>query len=152
MTKESIIDLLQQKLEERIATSWKAMQAAQESANEQSKSSAGDKYETGRSMGQLDRSMHARQYEQARQELLLLHKLRVQSEDDRSELVRWGSLVQGSAHDYIFLSISVGACMVEEKTVWTVSAATPLGKMLLGKQVGDRFELKGASQTIVAIY
>ena len=144
--------MLEQKLEERIATSWKAMQAAQESANEQSKSSAGDKYETGRSMGQLDRNMHARQYEQARQELLSIHKLRSQAREESSEVVRWGSLVQSAADDLIFLSVSMGECVVRDKTVWAISSPTPLGKALLGKRVGDRFVLKGAEQTIVAIY
>ena len=144
--------MLQEQLEARRRASWEAMLAAQESANEQSKSSAGDKYETGRSMGQLDRSMHARQYEQARQELLLLEKLRLMESEQPPDLVRVGSLVQTTAQEYIFISISMGACLVEDTTVWAVSAATPLGKSLLGKRVGDRFELKGKAQTIATIY
>lgn len=35
------------------------MEGAQEAANSESKSSAGDKYETGRAMAQLERDRHA---------------------------------------------------------------------------------------------
>jgi hypothetical protein len=44
-------------LEKRLAISQLAMDQAQESANSDDKSSAGDKYETGRAMGQRDRDM-----------------------------------------------------------------------------------------------
>ena len=42
-------------LAERIAAATTAMQAAQESANSDTKSSAGDKYETGREMATAER-------------------------------------------------------------------------------------------------
>jgi hypothetical protein len=37
------------------------MESAQQSANSEEKSSAGDKYETSRAMGHLEKDMHARQ-------------------------------------------------------------------------------------------
>src|SRR5579864_2189317 len=48
-------------LSRRIATAREAMDQAQEAANSEEKSSAGDKYETGRAMGQLQKEMHSRQ-------------------------------------------------------------------------------------------
>ena len=56
-------------LTEKIRVAETAMQAAQASANEETKSSAGDKYETGRAMAQNDRDMYARQFLQLKQEL-----------------------------------------------------------------------------------
>jgi hypothetical protein len=41
-------------VEQRIATAQEAIASAQRSANEETKSSAGDKYETGRAMAQLE--------------------------------------------------------------------------------------------------
>jgi hypothetical protein len=73
--KQDVIDYIKNQLEERMQAAWGAMQAAQASANEESKSSAGDKYETARAMGQLDRDMYARQYEQARQERVLIERI-----------------------------------------------------------------------------
>ena len=71
-------------------TSWQAMEAAKNSANEEGKSSAGDKYETARAMGQLDREMNGRMYEQAHQERLLLDKIDPQTVFSK---VAFGALV-----------------------------------------------------------
>jgi hypothetical protein len=76
MDKATVIAHMKSLLDERMQVAWTAMEAAQESANDQGKSSMGDKYETSRSMGQLDRNMHARQYEQVRQERLILERIR----------------------------------------------------------------------------
>ena len=59
-------------IEQRIKTAQTAMQNAQDSANNENKSTAGDKYETARAMGQLDRDMNAKQLKEAQQEHLFL--------------------------------------------------------------------------------
>ena len=133
-----------------MAASWKAMEAAQESANDQSKSSAGDKYETSRSMGQLDRNMHARQYEQARQERTILERLESLPEQATYERVSVGSLVKTSA-GYFFIAVSAGAIQVAGQTILAVSAASPIGQALMGNQVKGTFLFKGKKQTIQEI-
>lgn len=50
------------RIEERITITKLAIANAQEAANSQDKSSAGDKYETGRAMGHLEKDMYARQH------------------------------------------------------------------------------------------
>ena len=60
---------------QRIGTARHAMENAQAAANEEDKSSVGDKYETSRAMGQIDSEMNARQLEEARRELALLQKI-----------------------------------------------------------------------------
>src|SRR6202000_329842 len=62
------LDLISQ----RIATANDAMQQAQQAANSEEKSSAGDKYETGRAMGHLQKDMHARQLAESLKELAAL--------------------------------------------------------------------------------
>ena len=57
-------------LVQRITVSETAMKNAQESANSEDKSSAGDKYETSRAMGHLDRDMNAKQLLVAKQDSL----------------------------------------------------------------------------------
>ena len=52
--KQEVIDYIKNQLEERMQAAWGAMQAAQASANEESKSSAGDKHETSKAMMQLE--------------------------------------------------------------------------------------------------
>ena len=48
-------------IEKRISSSYNSMENAQAAANEEEKSSSGDKYETGRAMSYLEKDMYARQ-------------------------------------------------------------------------------------------
>jgi transcription elongation GreA/GreB family factor len=148
--KQHLLAHLKTLLDERMAASWQAMEAAQASANEQGKSSMGDKYETSRSMGQLDRDMHARQYEQARQERLVLERIEAMPEPARYERIAIGTLVKTSA-GYFFIAVSVGAVQVAGQTVLAVSAASPVGKALVGKEVGGEFLFQGKKQKVLMI-
>ena len=59
-------------IQQRINAAVQAMQNAQEAANSEEKSSAGDKYETGRAMNHLEKDMHARQLAANKNELAAL--------------------------------------------------------------------------------
>src|ERR1700744_5636481 len=65
-------------ISERIAAAKAAMTQAQEAANSEEKSSAGDKYETGRAMGHLQKDMHARQLAESVRELATLHAVSIE--------------------------------------------------------------------------
>src|SRR3954471_22824638 len=58
-------------LRERLAGAEALINAAQESANDGSKSSAGDKYETSRAMGHLQKDMYLKQAQTTRHDLLV---------------------------------------------------------------------------------
>ena len=148
--KQHLIDHLISLLDDRMAVAGKAMEAAQESANDQSKSSAGDKYETSRSMGQLDRNMHARQYEQARQERTILERLQAVNESGTSERIALGSLVKTTA-GFFFIAVSAGIITLKGETIIAISAATPIGKSLIGKEVKGTFLFKGKNRKIEEI-
>jgi hypothetical protein len=60
---------------ERIAMAKSPIVNAQEAANSDGKSSAGDKYETGRAMGHLEKDMYGRQQQENINELGKLHKV-----------------------------------------------------------------------------
>src|ERR1700761_3965133 len=85
---------------QRIATANESMDAAQQAANNEEKSSAGDKYETGRAMGHLQKDMHARQLAESMKELAALHALSVESIYSTARtgaFVRIGSLAQNES-------------------------------------------------------
>lgn len=158
MDKATVVAHVKALLDERMQVAWAAMEAAQESANDQGKSSIGDKYETSRSMGQLDRNMHARQYEQARQERLILEKIGegdapVRSSAGRSSAVRSsvGSLLETTA-GWFFIAVSLGAVKIENETVIAVSSSSPVGASLLGKEPGTFFEFMKKQHRIVALH
>lgn len=120
-------------VQQRIDTARQAMEAAQASANEESKSSAGDKYETGRAMAQIERDRHAQ---------LLAEALKLQQElariniDKAYETVQPGSLVQTDRGAF-FISISAGKLTHGGAIYFAVSPASPIGTLLAGKRVGD---------------
>lgn len=148
MDKATVIAELKSLLDERMQVAWTAMEAAQESANDQGKSSMGDKYETSRSMGQLDRNMHARQYEQARQERLILEKIGEAESPARSAV---GTLLETTA-GWFFIAVSLGAVKIENETVLAVSSSSPVGASLLGKEAGAYFEFMKKQHRIVALH
>ncbi|MCF0070492.1 transcription elongation factor [Dyadobacter sp. CY261] len=148
MERTVVVAHLKSLLDERMQVAWNAMEAAQESANDQGKSSMGDKYETSRSMGQLDRNMHARQYELARQERLILEKV---SESDVSVRSAVGTLLETTA-GWFFIAVSLGAVKIENETVLAVSSSSPVGASLLGKETGAYFEFMKKQHRIVALH
>ncbi|MEO6287190.1 MAG: transcription elongation factor [Dyadobacter sp.] len=148
MNKSTVISHLKALLDERMQVAWTAMEAAQESANDQGKSSMGDKYETSRSMGQLDRNMHARQYEQVRQERLILERT---AQSEASSRCAVGSLLETTA-GWFFIAVSLGTIKIENETVLAVSSSSPVGASLLGKEAGSKFEFMKKQHAILALY
>ncbi len=139
MIKEKLYHYCLAHIEERIANSKKAMEEAQAAANEESKSSAGDKFETGRAMMQRERDKNAKQLSEAVHIKQVLKQINWQR---KTETVEAGSLVitnQGA----FFISISVGKIVLEEDTYFAISMATPIGKLLQGKRVGEEASFNG---------
>ena len=58
--KNKLLQHCKELIEARLKNAEDAMNRAQESANDNEKSSAGDKFETGRAMGHLEKEMYAR--------------------------------------------------------------------------------------------
>lgn len=132
---------------QRIETARRAMEAAQTSANEESKSSAGDKYETGRAMAQIERDRHARQLAEAQQ---LQAELSRMSADITSDVVRVGSVVETTA-GWFFIAISAGKITHDGQDYVAVSAASPVGRALLGLRAGDTYQVAGRSGRVLRI-
>ncbi len=135
-------------VEQRIATARQAMEAAQEAANAESKSSAGDKYETTRAMMQIERDRHATQLTEAQK---LKHELENLSIDKQSATAQPGSLVVTSQNVF-FIAVSVGKITFEGKDYFAISLASPIGKLLHGRKVGDKITFQQTTFQIVEVF
>ncbi len=133
--KSLLLEHLKKQLETRMQAAYAAMQSAQSSANEETKSSAGDKYETARAMAQIERDRHAQLYDQIRQERAVLDRI---DPDFPFQRVGLGALVKTTV-GYFFVSVSVGVVEIEKTKIIAVSPQSPLGASLMGKQIGDSF-------------
>lgn len=121
------------------------MDAAQEAANTESKSSMGDKYETGRAMAQLDRDLYARRFDQLVRELEALE--RIGENPAFSDKVKLGSLARTSV-GWVLVAVSFGVVEAEGLKVMVVSGQSPLGGAVLGKSAGDSFMFRGKEQRV----
>ena len=99
----------------------------------ETKSSAGDKHETGRAMIQLE-------MEKAGQQLAVItdmnETLNRISIKESSNNIKLGSLIKTTKGTY-FLAISAGIIKIESENYFVVSGQSPIGKQLLGKRIGD---------------
>ncbi len=145
--KSTILPYVKTYLDQRMQTSLDAMNAAQESANGESKSSAGDKYETSRAMGHLDRDMHARMYQQTLEERILIERI---DESIIFKKVALGAFISTSMGDF-FLSVSIGQVKIDEKPIMIISPQSPIGVLLMGKIVGDKINFRGKEAEVLAI-
>lgn len=98
----------------------------------ETKSSAGDKHETGRAMLQLEMEKAGQQLAEVQKMKFTLEKVNVQN---NSKIAALGSLIKTSKFNY-FLAISLGRLSVEGKEYFVVSLDSPIGRQLLGKQPG----------------
>jgi transcription elongation GreA/GreB family factor len=131
--KETLLDEVEALIYQKIAVFQKMMDDAQDSANNETKSSAGDKFETGRAMMHLERDKNAQQLSEARKLELFLSQIKSDKMFDR---VAFGSVVQTDFGNY-FISIAAGRILVDEKKYFAISPQAPLAKELMQKEKGD---------------
>ncbi len=132
---------------QRIETAQQALCYAQESANAEEKSSAGDKYETGRAMAHLEREKALEQLNESMKLKLALEKVSQTSVADRVTL---GSIVFTNANNF-YLAISAGKLICEGVEFIALGPTSPLGVLLLGRQKGDQFFFNKQTLVITSI-
>ena len=146
--KEKIHAHCLEKVQEKLEMLAIADKEAQQSANNETKSSAGDKYETGRAMMHLEKERIAMQAMEWRKLKKVLDQI---DPHKTSETIGLGSLVR--LNDLIYyLAISLGEVHVEEKAVFTISPVSPIGKLITGKSVGESIHWQGKPLAINEVF
>ena len=133
---------------QRIRAAQRAISDAQEAANQEEKSSAGDKYETGRAMGHLQKDMFARQLDEHKKDLSSLHAIKV---DTIYISASPGALLECNGICF-FISAGLGKQQIEGRTLLFLSPLAPLARQLQNKKRGDSFSFNGQQQLILDIY
>jgi transcription elongation GreA/GreB family factor len=146
--KHKLYSLCREYISQRIETAQQAINAAQNSANEETKSSAGDKYETGRAMMQLEIEKNGVQLAES---LKLKHALDQINIERRSEKIQSGSLVI-TDHDQFFISISAGKFSIDNKTYLAIAPTSPIGMKLIGLRAGDTFAFNAKTYKLLEIW
>lgn len=145
--REVLIGACQEYIEQRVEIIKKAMAGLKEDLEGESKSSAGDKFETGREMINIEwnkLSVQMTQYEHLSQ---ILKRI----EDHKpGEMVVLGSIVYTSAAKY-FISIPAGEITGVADKFYAVGVQAPIAQVMLGKKPGDSVSFNGSEFSIEKI-
>ena len=117
----------------RIEAIKRNIEEIQQSLLSETKSSAGDKHETGRAMIQLEREKAGEQLREAEALKEVLFKVNPLSTTLKITL---GSVVYTSDLNY-FIAISTGQIRINGIAFFAISPQTPIGQKLTGKRIGD---------------
>lgn len=145
--KEALLSKCREYVDTRIATARQAKDEAHTAANEESKSSVGDKYETGRSMMQIEEEKALHQLAEAMKLKNVLDRI---LPNVKSENIVVGSLVVTDLRK-IFISIGIGKLNLYDDEVLVVAPTSPLGKVLMGRSVNQRVFFNNEAMIILEI-
>lgn len=113
----------------------------------ETKSSAGDKHETGRAMIHLEIEKAMVQADQLRKTKSVLQKINI---DKNSDKIKMGSLVFTDQGKY-FISISAGEIRLGEEVYYAISSSSPIGNLLMGQTPGSSIQLLNRTQKILEV-
>lgn len=148
LIKQQLHHLCHAYLDSNIQNAEAVIADAREAARNETKSSAGDKYETAREMMQQDIDLNNARLLQLRKQQEVLDRI---ATDTDSEIIIPGSLVHTTQGIY-YISISAGKLVVDGKTYYAISMDSPLGVQLKGKKAGDEFTINGRKSAIEKVY
>lgn len=145
--KQHLLSLCQAFVDNRMNAIQNTIGEIQESLTSETKSSAGDKHETGRAMLQLEREKAGHQLAEVEKLNQLLSKI---DTSKSSQVIGLGSVVWTSQSNY-FIAISAGHLKIDNNFFYAISANTPIAQLLLGNQIGDNIQFRDQSFKIIKI-
>ena len=145
--KEKIHQQCEELVDQKITMHRNAMNEAQEAANKEERSTAGDKYDTARAMNQNERDMYASRLA----EVSLMKKV-LKNIDPSKKLdkVESGALVSTENGEF-YISVSCGQISVDGKEYFAISPITPIGQAMLDKSPNETFEMRDKKVKILKI-
>lgn len=145
--KELLYEYCERFVEERISNIQQAMENARAAQQDDTKSSAGDKYETTREMMTQELENLSTQLHQLLVQRNMLQSMQLDKKNVRAEA---GSLVETDKGFY-FISIGAGNAEIEGKNIVCISPAAPLSVAMLGKKERDSFLFRNMSYKVLMV-
>jgi hypothetical protein len=137
--KKQLYNLCIEYVQKRMEAAQLAIEEAQKASNDDTKSSAGDKYETGRAMMQQETDRNRQQLDETNKLKVALNQVNPSAVSDK---VDNGSLVITDNGNF-YIAISAGTLKVDNEAYFAVSAAAPICLLLKGKKIGEEIALNG---------
>lgn len=143
-----LLESCKKQVEEKYETVTQIMVSNKKALESETKSSAGDKHETGRAMLQLEMEKASQQFSSISFMQQVLQKINIQN---KNEIGKLGSLIFTNQGNY-FLAISIGIIAIDNKDYFVISPSSPIGELLLGKKKEDQFSFNRKDYRIEDIY
>lgn len=146
--KEKLYTLCINLVKQRIADAKQAITDAEAAAEEETKSSAGDKYETSREMMQQEKDRSMLQMNEANKLLVVLQ--RISTKPNTSGKIEEGCVVTTNNGNF-YLAVSAGTLTLDGKNYIAISAMSPIGAKMQGLKTGDEFSLNGKGYKVLGV-
>lgn len=147
MLKQKIIKNISNSIIEKIKILENELALINNEKNNQTKSSAGDKYETSRSIMQLEHDKLNSSLFKLRDNL---NKINLIDLNKRYFKVSYGALVKTKLYYYL-ICIGLGNFIVEDKSIFMISLSSPVGKALLNKKKDESIIINNFEDKIIDI-
>jgi hypothetical protein len=144
ISKVEIHETILKLLTNSIVHATKDYELAKESRDSDTKSSAGDKFETGREMMQREMDKISASIDQSKNQLNFLSKINLNRPYSTVDL---GCLIITDQGIY-YISIGLGKVEINAEIIYAISLDSPIGQLLKGKRVGDELEFRGKTLKI----
>ena len=148
LNKEKIITACKILLEQKITDLNLALTSVNEAANNETKSTAGDKHETAKAMMQLEQEKLSNQLTILNSQLNDLQKI---DTNKQHVIIGNGSVVRTN-NGILFIGVGLGKIKVEQTTVFAISSLSPLANLLSGKKVKDAVKLNETNYIVLEVY
>jgi len=145
--KENLYSFCVAFIDNRLLTVKTTMDEIQDSLLSETKSSAGDKHETGRAMLQLEREKVGQQLAEIQKVNQLLSKI---NRSKTSKIINLGSVVFTSNINY-YIAISAGELIIDEGKFYAISVSTPIARLLLGKTINNEIQFRDQHFKIIKV-
>jgi transcription elongation GreA/GreB family factor len=148
--KSNVILAVKNRILSMLNTVTESLESERNAIQQETKSSAGDKYETQREMLQADIRRSEHQLNESTHHLDIIDHL-----FDFHGNIIVGTLIElklDKQNMWIFIGPAIGDVIVDQIKVKTVSQASPFGHLLMGKTIGDAIVFNQKSFSIVNCY
>jgi hypothetical protein len=139
ISKVEIHETILKLLTNSIVQAKKDYELAKESRDSDTKSSAGDKFETGREMMQREMDKISASIDQSKSQLNFLSKINLHRPYSNVDV---GCLMKTDQGIY-YISIGLGKIEINAESIYAISLDSPIGQLFKGKRVGDILEFRG---------
>jgi len=146
MEKSEILELIKQNIAEKIST-FENLIAETRASNNDTKSSMGDKYETGRKMLQQEINNLQVQLNEVLKQQAVVKSL----SSKPSSKAEKGALIQ-TDKGIFYISVSLGNLSLNGAKIFCISPDSPLAKSLDQKTEGETISLNNVTQKIIKIW